>query len=283
MSGDVLGRRRAWKDVPATRPARPEDAPAIYSLLCSTLPPEILRYSIYQAPASVHYLQRLLERNVDAQYPEHVVIPADGVLLGYSHARRKASEFFLNYLCVASLAQGSGFGSALLALSEETAARVGCTAVALDVLETNRRARRLYVERGYTCRSRFLNVQVPMAQDVTGGPSLEVGARSWARAREEEEEIGFSRVECTSGSARVVVGVLAGRVCKLIACEGLTGEQAAHAIVRRFQQERDVLLMTHLDCAPRGLRGVAQDAVLRFEKHIDSRRCATGMSAGGDG
>lgn len=61
---------------------------------------------------------------------------------------------YLDVLAVAEQAQGRGLGSAMLARAENLARDSGAAAIALDVADSNARARSLYARRGFVERAR---------------------------------------------------------------------------------------------------------------------------------
>jgi len=58
-------------------------------------------------------------------------------------------RFLIDGICVAPAARGHGVGTALLTAFERTALRRGYTEVRLDVIDTNRRAKALYLRQGF--------------------------------------------------------------------------------------------------------------------------------------
>ena len=64
-------------------------------------------------------------------------------------------DFYLQAIAVDPDARGMGVGSALFAAAEERAATSGSARLALDVVESNKRARQLYESRGLAAEARW--------------------------------------------------------------------------------------------------------------------------------
>jgi [ribosomal protein S18]-alanine N-acetyltransferase len=78
-----------------------------------------------------------------------VVAERAGEVLGYAIAWSMVDEAELANIAVAPVARGQGIGTRLLDAAIAYAAGKGCTAMYLEVRESNARARALYASRGF--------------------------------------------------------------------------------------------------------------------------------------
>jgi ribosomal protein S18 acetylase RimI-like enzyme len=249
------------------RAARPSDAMGIYALKLNVFGDRYLPYTIYQAPQSVHYLAELIACGPDLSCHRLFVISQNDEITGYYHAVRRDTEFFLNYIAVAVVARGQGWGNALLKHYEDTGRALGCQHLALDVFDSNRRVRDWYQNHGYQVLSAFLSASFALnAWTIGSSFPLEYDYIAWTQARKEEQARGFSKIECLCGPGRLSVGLIAGRVCKLLSYEGIKVENAVLAIVRRFRAERRVLIVPSLFYVPPDWPVLNVEKVLRLMK-----------------
>jgi len=249
------------------RPARPSDADSIRRLITSGLGERYLRYTIYQSPRVVHYFEALASRSSSALPHRLHVLVAGADVLGFYHAFRCGKVFFLNNIAVSEAVQGQGLGRQLLEHYECTGRASGCESFALDVFESNRRARTWYERAQYRYSSAsfvalFALRELPQVTSLT----LQWDATALSRALVEENARGFSRIECRCGPGRLSVGLIAERLCKLLACEAITTDEAVSAIARGFHMERDTIIVPHLSVRPIGKHVLGAEEVSRLGK-----------------
>jgi ribosomal protein S18 acetylase RimI-like enzyme len=231
------------RSVHTIRRAVPSDADSIYRIKLEAFGDSFLPYTIYQDPRSVHYLEELISRQSTLAIHDFFVACQAGQTMGYYYAIRRGVTFFLSYIAVTASAQGRGLGRALLNHYETMGQTGGCQQLALDVFESNTRARGWYLDHGYRIQSISLYVRLATRSlSGHGRPPLHWSSDAWIQAIEEERTRGFSKIDCLCGSGRLTVGLIAGRVCKLLGYEGLTVEEALSAIGNQFCQTRKTLI-----------------------------------------
>jgi GNAT superfamily N-acetyltransferase len=72
-----------------------------------------------------------------------------GIALSMLDRQERDSELLMDGICVAEEARGMGVGTLLLDAIEAEARRTGAARIRLDVIDTNPRARELYLRRGF--------------------------------------------------------------------------------------------------------------------------------------
>ena len=75
-----------------------------------------------------------------------------GLALSVLERPLEAGTLTMDGIMVSEAARGQGVGSALLSAIKEKAAKLDCTTIRLDVVDTNPRARALYERRGFVAR-----------------------------------------------------------------------------------------------------------------------------------
>lgn len=251
------------------RPAMQGDAEAIHRILAEALPPRVLSYTIYQSPLAVNYLRYLLSGTEEHRDTGLFVAECEGEVVGCYRASRSADSYFLSYLAVTPVMQRRGIGSALLRHFEYAGAELGCKTFSLDVFESNRHALNWYVSQAYQEVGATHWCQVTALPAVSGHSCKLVADRSEVeRAKREEERQGFSRIECSCCGGKVIVGLIGGRLCKVLHYEGCTLEAAVSSILERFRPERDAVIVTGLAKVPASWRILDRDRVIRLEKGV---------------
>ncbi len=227
------------------RLALPQDSAAIYALKVAAFGLRYLAYTIYQSPQSVVYLKELI-----AQKPEqskHIFIVAweNEHLTGYYHAVRQEQSLFLNYIAVASIAQGQGIGNLLLKHFERTAMDYGYKTVSLDVFESNQRAYKWYYGHNYQPSAVSYLARIALNTATTGSSySVHYSLEALESAQHEEKEKGFSKIDCECGPGHFTLGFIARHCCKLITYEGLKLSEVVAAINMHWRRERDELIIS---------------------------------------
>lgn len=251
------------------RQATPGDAADIYALIRQVFGEAYLAFSIYQAPQSVCYIRRLISSTDQGSLHRFFVLRDDNQLIGFYQAVHNESELFLNYLAVAASLQSRGWGRTLLEHYTNSAASLGCRRLALDVFDTNLRARRWYLNQGYTLRSESFLMQLalrPAAGKSRGGLAFDPDA--WEEATAEEQAQGFSKIDCRCEEGNLTVGLIAGRVCKLLSFSGMSLDEAVAAVSNRFCGQRESLVVPSPSATVGEWQVLRAEKVLRFSKEI---------------
>jgi len=253
------------------RRARSEDASAIYLLKVEAFGDKYLSYTIYQATQSVSYLEQLIADSPERSYHDLHVLEQDGTIRGYYDAVRLPEEYLLNYIAVTRETRGLGLGGILLRHFEDAGKSIGCKALALDVFASNSSVSAWYYRHGYHLVAASFHVR--LAIDALAGnnaPALLCENSVWGNAYNEEKVQGFSKVACRCGSGYLIVGLIAGNICKLLDFTGLSLRDAAGAIANHFEGEREYLIIS-------ALRDLPQDLpILDAERHLHLHKTIRG-------
>ena len=252
------------------RRALPEDTAQIYELKSRAFGDNYLLYTIFQSPKSQRYLSELLAQDPERSAHCFFVLGQDDRILGYYHAVRRHSEFFLNYIVAAQEVRGKGIGNALLEHYEETGRSAGCRQLVLDVFDSNGQVRDWYHRSGYRQHSSSIQARLSISSlPEQSSPVLRYEFEARHRAAQEEYNHGFSKIDCACGSGRLVLGLIGDRVCKLLSYEGIELEEVVLAVARRFRTERAVLILSPSTELPPTWPVLSLEKSLRLVKPIE--------------
>lgn len=213
------------------RSAEPGDADSIYGLKLNAFGQRYLSYTIYQLPLSVNYIRELISSGYGSTKHKLVVAVLDGRIWGYYAALHRGSDFHLNYIAVDATARRDGLGSFLLSHFEDCGRMFGCTRLTLDVFESNLGVRAWYERRGYSSVSTCFLAQVSISKLLGDTFTALDWSPEWpAAAFDEEGSRGFSKAEYQCGSRHIAVGLIGKRICKLLAYDGVTLDDALHTV-----------------------------------------------------
>jgi ribosomal protein S18 acetylase RimI-like enzyme len=248
-----------------------EDAEAIYKLKTEAFGAGYLRYTIYLAPESVRYLRDLLAQGPAQSRHSIYVACQSREIIGYYEVIHSGDDFLLNYIGVTDRAKGSGLGNHLLNHFEQTGAVAGCRRFTLDVFDSNIPARDWYWRRGYRTLASSFQVCLPLGfLDSKEAPVLDFRREDWEAALREELLRGFSKVTCRCGPGTVTVGLIAGRVSKLLSREGVDLQSAVASIDAHLRDQRENLILAGLPEIPAEWVGLPSEKVLRLAKSVQS-------------
>jgi ribosomal protein S18 acetylase RimI-like enzyme len=261
------------------RPACMDDAQAVYDLKKEAFA-AALRFTIYQSPTAVSYLREIIGPEGLAAGHRFVVADSAFGLLGHYHARATGNTYFLNYIAVSATERQLGLGRALYAHFEGQARRACLANVALDVTNENANARDWYLRLGYRETSRTQYVSLSTAslrnrQGDTASRAVVVDAQALALALADESLRGFSKVDCLVDNKRVVIGLIAGHVCKLLSSEVFC-PATIMAVARYFGPQRDQLIATNAGYIPAEWSVDGRETVLRLEKELEPDGAGSG-------
>ena len=225
------------------RIAELSDAAEIFALASRVFGDKQFLYTVYQAPQSLRYMERLIAGG-DASHC-FVLLKRDLELLGYYEAVIRDGVCFLNYIATSPSVSGQGFGKLLLQNVEAIGCNLGCEQLALDVFQSNIRAVTWYRHSGYREQSVMYLARIAL-RDVPNrnGFGLRIAKQELDRALVEERDWGFSKVkwQCDGGSG--CLGFIGGRHCKLLDLEGITLAQAVNNIAASMSNQREVLIVS---------------------------------------
>ena len=248
--------------------AVPKDASAIFVLKQQAFGANYLAYTIYQAPKSVSFIQRVIAERRPGQ--RFTVLRREGAVIGYYQAAMLHRNLLLNYIAVAASERGSGFGDLLLEDFEAYAKTLGCRALLLDVFASNPDAVNWYSRRGFRFQSAQHLSRVSIAQVDSGVRCpLAIDKGAMAEALAEESARGFSKVHCScSTEGHLELGLIDGHVCKFMDLSGVTAELAMASISHRFRTARDVLVLYSTDPLPAAWPILTSEKSLRLAKEV---------------
>jgi ribosomal protein S18 acetylase RimI-like enzyme len=247
------------------RPAIPSDAETIYALMGKAFGETYIVYTIYQAPQSIEYIRYLIRQN-DFHY--FFVLCQSNQPVGYYHAFRRETDFFLNYVAVLPGMQGNGLGQVLLEHYEDKGWKEGCTRLVLDVFDSNAIAKKWYLSHGYQIESFSYLTRLSMWNQNIVRPSigLTYDVEQWNRALQEEQEHGFSKIKCSSGPIQLTVGLIAGNVCRLMDYSNISLDDAIISIIRMFGSHRRVLVISSVHKISSDWQVLSSEKVIRLFK-----------------
>jgi ribosomal protein S18 acetylase RimI-like enzyme len=225
------------------RIAQPSDASEIFALASRVFGSKQFLYTVYQAPQSLRYVERLITDS-DASH-RFVLLKRDLELLGYYEALIRDGSYFLNYIATDSTVSGQGFGKLLLRDFEAMGRNSGCQQLALDVFQSNARAVAWYQHRGFREKSMTYLARIALRDVPTNSDDgLRIDEEEIHRSLAEERDWGFSKVkwQCDSGSGWL--GLIGGRNCKLLDLNGITLAQAVNTLAANLSDQREVLIVS---------------------------------------
>ena len=250
------------------RNARSSDAPAIYALKRQAFGKRYLLYTIYQAPQSVHYLVQLIAEAGQGGSHDFIVLEHAEAVNGYYHAAHHGSQYFLNYIAIASERQNLGLGGMLLQHFETNGVAKDCQEFALDVFESNSSAIAWYDRHGYSPVASTFQVRLDMTALTGAGSPLLWDELAWSEALRHEYSRGFSKIDCTCGSGSVTLGLIAGHTCKLLAYHDVSFDEAILAAALRLKDQRRVIIVSGLPDLPPGLPILSTERAIRLSRTI---------------
>jgi len=250
------------------RRATSNQAASIYDLKVQAFGDNYLLYTIYQAPQSVRYIEQLISQGARQTGQDFFVIAREEQVLGYYHAVRRETEYFLNYIAVSKDLRQSGLGRTLLDYYESYGRDIGCSHLSLDVFESNASVHDWYLAHGYRQVGSSVHVRMAITALGDAGPELTCSAVSLQQALAAEQQWGFSKVEYGSASESVTVGLIGGQACKILAFTGLSLEQAVAAVCRRFRPDRSTLIVSSLPQVPTDWQITSMEQALRLTKTV---------------
>jgi ribosomal protein S18 acetylase RimI-like enzyme len=250
------------------RLARPEDSLAIYELKKQAFGDSYLLYTIYQAPQSVRYLEKLIAQETPQVAHYFYIVEINDRIVGYYHAVSREDDSFLNYIVVAQSFQHLGLGRVLLNHYEHKSREKGYSLMSLDVFEDNLVARKWYTRQGYRQASFSFHFRVRVSPPVHEGLELQYDDISLQKALEAEQQWGFSKIDCTCGSGQLTLGFIAGTSCKLINYAGISLATAVQSIARHFHSTRKILIISGASEAPDSMNVISAHKSLRLVKPL---------------
>jgi ribosomal protein S18 acetylase RimI-like enzyme len=248
--------------------ARPADADAIYHLIRDSFGENYLGFTIYQAPESLHYLRDLIADGPEKSGHAIYVLRNENRISGYYDAALLGREHFLNYIAVAGEYRGCGAGGRLLDHFENAGITSGCKKLGLDLFGSNLKAQDWYNKRGYRLEKTSYVAQIQLKRISGGRADLHFGIDEFDCAISQEKRLGFSKLECKSDSARIMVGFINRTICKILHYEGIELESAIEAVANRFSNEREILIVSSTADIPSSWQHLAAEKVLRLSKII---------------
>lgn len=249
------------------RIAEPSDATKIFALASRVFKDKQFLYTIYQAPQSVRYVEKLITAGDSSR--RFVLLKRGLELLGYYEALIEDGTYFLNYIAIDPSVAGQGFGRLLLQDFEATGRISSCRQLSLDVFQSNVRAVAWYRTSGFREESITYLARIALRNVArNNGVELRINKEEIDRALADERDWGFSKVtwQCDGGSG--CLGFIGGQHCKLLDLNGIALAQAVNLIAASFSNQRDVLIVSSPEPINIARGVVSSESVLRMVKPI---------------
>lgn len=251
------------------RPARVTETREIFQIITEAFKTSSLIYTVYQTPRSKKYLREIIEGRSENQGQYVFVLEKKNSIFGFYHAAIREDQWFLNHIATRSEEAGKGLGNALFHHYEDQGCRRGCLKLALDVFESNELARTWYLRRGYEIESRKYLVRMDLEKaPIRGVRKLRFNPLSFRQALVQEKTRGFSKLCCRVGSAKVILGLIAGTTCKLLDRGDADLEDIISAAARTFGGERRSLILGDLLELPTSILLERSEVILRLSKDV---------------
>jgi GNAT superfamily N-acetyltransferase len=224
-------------------------------------------YTIYQAPQSVRYLEKLIAAG-DASH-RFVLLERDLELVGYYEALIGDGTDFLSYIAIDPSAAGQGFGKLLLQDFETTGRISGCQQLSLDVFQSNTRAVAWYRTSCFREESITYLARIALRNVArNNGVQLRINKEEIDRALADERDWGFGKVtwECDGGGG--CLGFIGGQHFKLLDFNGIPLAQAVNIIAASLSNRRDVLIVSSPEPINLAREIISSESVLRMVKPL---------------
>jgi ribosomal protein S18 acetylase RimI-like enzyme len=185
------------------RPAEPQDAEAIVTLVRGSFSPERLETTIYGSDGVGAFLRLRMALPSRLRDTRSLIAVAESAVTGFCELRL-ADTVFLNYICVETETQGAGLGRKLLARALRSEP-VGCERMTLDVFADNARARAWYTRLGFVDETTTDWLGASLGQI----PAAEAGrVEGWPQAEASQRAFGFSEFVARTDLGKYTVGRL---------------------------------------------------------------------------
>jgi ribosomal protein S18 acetylase RimI-like enzyme len=220
--------------------AEPRDVETIYILHRKALG-DRLKYTIYQSDLSVCYFREIARH----QEPTLALVVAKigKKVVGYYLSVDTEQDMALNYIAVSDQHQGIGVGNRLLESFEQRAALLGRKKLMLDVFTDNPRTMEWYARHGYQDVSKRYFVRLYANRDGSAH-ACNLDSEGLAQALREESMRGFSRVRVQTQSGELMVGLIDGTTCRVLATGVLSLQESVAAAESAFPNRRWIVCTT---------------------------------------
>lgn len=253
------------------RVAKIDDVPTMFNIMRESLAEEFLKFTIYQASQSIHHLSKIVSEPTGNSGTSAFVVCAGEQVKGFATIRTCGSDLHLNYIAVATSAQGQGLGKKLLQHYEDLGIAKRKSRLTLDVFDNNILARDWYLSNSFEVEDSGYYSLLPMEQPLSPNQYLpELNDDDLVQAYLEENKQGLSSIECVCGPGTITIGFIAGKLCNLRGYTNITQNEAIGAIINRFRNGREALLVTSGPAMPEQWIINSSQRILHLVKLIDS-------------
>jgi hypothetical protein len=218
------------------RDGRPEDAEELFVLIRTAFSERLLQYSIYQASESVAYLRVQLGKEIFR------VAEWRGVLVGYYHAVKNEGMLYVKYLAAIRVRECGLIAPTLVRDAIEIGRLMEMIGIECDVPAWNKTLIALYHRSGAKQISTLYAYKVDLSQ-VPKVHGLSISPIELMASLTEEKRQGLSKVTARWKSSEIVIGLLGGRICKILDSGGLSATETA-SLVSGYFPARTYLLGT---------------------------------------
>jgi ribosomal protein S18 acetylase RimI-like enzyme len=206
------------------RRASVDDGEQIFALKRQVFGSTSLPYTIYQAEQSLNYLRDIIP-------VDRFTVATSGLdIVGYYHAFRRGTSFFLNYIATSPYHRGHCVGQALLHDCIATAQTAALDSVDLDVFASNSSVVNWYSKNGFVITGETYVQRFSISHPLRAAIEPMVDQSEMDRGLTEEQQRGFSQLPFSYNGSEFVVGVIAGHTCKLLQWRDVVPQELGGAI-----------------------------------------------------
>lgn len=257
---------------PFLREALPSDAVAVRRLLVESFGSFALPFTVYRSPLSEAFLSDRFDRCRGRAEERSLVLIHENSVCGFMASRMLGQVGFLEYVAVSVDRQGRGLGDMLLGVHHDWSRSLSAVSTSLDVFETNSRAARWYLSRGYRNVGVSYSYRLSTREVAMQGPELDVSDVDLRTALCQEGRFGVSRLNCSLGGRPISLGLFGQVACRVLDFGGCAAGPVIGAVARRFSPCRPEIVVTGA-AEPWSLPGIlGQERVLRLQRIEESSR-----------
>ncbi len=224
------------------RPARPDDAPGIVEAIRSGIEPNMLDKLIYGCAGIVDYVRDQINSADLGSDTVYTVASLDDRVIGAVELRLWPGAIFINYISMLPQFRSMGLGKDLLGTATRFAADDGASELLLDVMDTNKEARRWYDRLGFVEVEASAWSAVEIIDAAAESQALVSG---YPQARACWRRYGFGQFTVVTAKTKVGVGLLGRKWFRVTEAAGL-GDPSLHSALRRMDASRKILTILPL-------------------------------------
>lgn len=225
------------------RPARPEEAGAIVSVIRQSFAPEHLRLFIYHSAGIEAYVHRQIA--LDGRHGDGVytVACAGTRVVGCVEMYRLPACLHLNYIAIDAAYRAAGLGKRLLRAATAHACHPAHQQMTLDVFSDSGFLREWYERLGFAPQHLTHWWDCPI---LPGGNGAAACVREYAQAQLVQQAYGFSRFTVATTTGEYTVGCMGREWFRVGRAEALC-DLDLHVVLKALDPTRRMLALLHED------------------------------------